>query len=54
VAFGNPSSTCYACCGGEEKETSCTLVGCKCKYEGGLVGDDANLLRIFGGATKFG
>jgi hypothetical protein len=47
VAFGNPSAT----CGGEEKEMSCTLRGCKCRRQGGLVNGDARLLRIFGGLT---
>jgi hypothetical protein len=39
---------------GEEKETSCTLVGCKYWCQGGLVDDDASWLRIFGGVTSFG
>jgi hypothetical protein len=54
VEFGNPSATCYACYGGEDKEASYTLVGCKCICQGGLVNGYSGLLRILGRVTSFG
>jgi hypothetical protein len=53
VACGNLNAICYVHCGGEEKEISWKLVGCKCRCQGGLGDDDARSLRIFGGVTNF-
>jgi hypothetical protein len=54
VAFGNPSGTWYVCCGEDRGRQYCTLGGCKCRCQGGLIGVYASLLKIFGGVTSFG